>query len=134
MGCYQNREEDMPRKSLALLCEQDLETLTTLEWLRLLKCAASGMRKPYWRVFRSERPKCGAKCRDGHACKAPAVLDTLYNCYVRNGRCRNHGGLSTGPRMTAGKERIAEALRLRGQQRREAQKLQAPGELKQSFV
>ena len=120
----------MPRKSLVSLLEQDPETLTIMEWLRLVRGALVEVREPYWRVFRSERPKCGAKCRDGHACKAPAVLDTLYNCYVRNGRCRNHGGLSTGPRTTAGKERIAEALRLRGQQRREAQKLQAPGELK----
>ena len=33
-------------------------------------------------------PRCGAKTRSGTPCKAPAM---------RNGRCRLHGGKSTGP-------------------------------------
>jgi hypothetical protein len=33
-------------------------------------------------------PRCGAKTRKGTACKAPAM---------KNGRCRLHGGKSTGP-------------------------------------
>lgn len=32
-------------------------------------------------------PKCGAKCRSGEPCKNPAM---------KNGRCRMHGGKSTG--------------------------------------
>ena len=61
---------------------------------------------------RSKRPKCGAKCRDGHACRAPAVWDKQQNC-PRNGRCKLHGGKSTGPRTPEGKARIAEAQRER---------------------
>ena len=38
-------------------------------------------------------PRCGAKTRKGTPCKGPAM---------RNGRCRMHGGASTGPRTRAG--------------------------------
>jgi hypothetical protein len=38
-------------------------------------------------------PKCGAKCRSGIPCK---------NAAMRNGRCRMHGGKSTGPRIKHG--------------------------------
>jgi len=41
--------------------------------------------------------RCGAKTRRKTACMSPAM---------RNGRCRLHGGLSTGPRTQAGIERI----------------------------
>lgn len=34
-------------------------------------------------------PRCGARTRQGVPCKAPAMA---------NGRCRMHGGKSTGPR------------------------------------
>ena len=63
-------------------------------------------------VSRSERdrPRCGARCRDGHACRAPAVWDRNRQ-RPRNGRCRMHGGLSTGPRTQAGRTRCAEAAR-----------------------
>ncbi len=110
--------EEMPRRSLLSLLNQDPDTLTEVEWLRVMRGAMSGVREPYWRVFRKERPECGAKCRDGHACKAPAVLDLTYRCAVRNGRCRNHGGLSTGPRTPGGKDRVAEATGLRLSRRR----------------
>lgn len=39
--------------------------------------------------------RCGARTRAGSPCKQRA----LYDC----GRCRLHGGLSTGPRTPAGK-------------------------------
>jgi hypothetical protein len=40
-------------------------------------------------------PRCGACCkRTGLACRGPAMP---------NGRCRFHGGRSTGPRTAAGK-------------------------------
>jgi len=46
-------------------------------------------------------PRCGAKKRrKDDTCKAPAM---------RNGRCRLHGGLSTGPKTTEGIERIRQA-------------------------
>ena len=38
-------------------------------------------------------PRCGSKTRRGTACQAPAM---------RNGRCRMHGGASTGPRTPEG--------------------------------
>src|SRR5208282_5518725 len=46
-------------------------------------------------------PRCGAKARTtGLACRAPAM---------GNGRCRMHGGKSTGPRTEAGFARLAAA-------------------------
>ena len=36
----------------------------------------------------AQRPRCGAKNRQGTPCQQPAM---------KNGRCRFHGGLSTGP-------------------------------------
>ena len=46
---------------------------------------------------KNRRPKCGAKTRNGGSCQARAVWD-LENDRPRNGRCRLHGGLSSGPR------------------------------------
>jgi hypothetical protein len=40
--------------------------------------------------------RCGAKTRLGAECQCPAMA---------NGRCRMHGGGSTGPRTTAGLQR-----------------------------
>lgn len=37
--------------------------------------------------------RCGAKTRAGHPCRQPGM---------RNGRCRLHGGKSTGPKTTTG--------------------------------
>jgi hypothetical protein len=42
-------------------------------------------------------PRCGAKTRRGTSCQRPAMT---------NGRCRLHGGLSTGPKTPEGVERI----------------------------
>ncbi len=56
------------------------------------------------------RPTCGARCRDGHACEAPAVRCASTGA-ARNGRCRMHGGLSTGPRTVEGRARVAAATR-----------------------
>ncbi|MDN0083747.1 HGGxSTG domain-containing protein [Crenobacter sp. SG2305] len=42
---------------------------------------------------------CGAKTRAGTPCK----LASLYS----NGRCKLHGGLSTGPRTAEGKRKAA---------------------------
>src|SRR5262249_26539934 len=49
--------------------------------------------------------RCGAKTRAGKRCQAPAMP---------NGRCRLHGGLSTGPKTAGGKERIRKALTKHG--------------------
>ena len=49
--------------------------------------------------------KCGAHARStDQPCQAQALA---------NGRCRNHGGLSTGPKTFAGRQAIAKAARQR---------------------
>ena len=48
----------------------------------------------------STAPRCGAKTRRGKECQAPAM---------RNGRCRMHGGSSTGPRTPEGLARSRRA-------------------------
>ena len=70
------------------------------------------------RVRRRDRPRCGAKTRAGRACPVR----------VEHGkaRCRFHGGLSTGPKTEAGRNRIAEAQRLRWLAYRENKLRQAP--------
>jgi hypothetical protein len=45
---------------------------------------------------------CGAKTRKGTACKCKALT---------NGRCKLHGGLSTGPRTIEGKQRALSNLK-----------------------
>jgi len=42
-------------------------------------------------------PQCGARNKRGTPCRCPAM---------KNGRCRLHGGRSTGPRTAAGIEAI----------------------------
>ena len=45
-------------------------------------------------------PRCGARTRRGGSCKGAAM---------RNGRCRMHGGASTGPRTPEGLARSRKA-------------------------
>jgi len=59
---------------------------------------------------RKDRPECGARCRDGHACWARVTLDS--NGRARS-RCKMHGGCSTGPRTPEGRAKIAESNRRR---------------------
>ncbi len=48
---------------------------------------------------------CGAYARStGESCRAKALT---------NGRCKNHGGLSTGPKTPEGRQAIAQATRQR---------------------
>ena len=58
--------------------------------------------------------RCGARARSrgGQPCLAPPVLDPETGL-PRNGRCKLHGGRSTGPRTAEGRQRIAEAQRRR---------------------
>ena len=55
-----------------------------------------------WR-FGPYRPgqRCGAKTRQGTACQRPANK--------KNGRCRLHGGASTGAKTSEGLKRISQA-------------------------
>ena len=52
-----------------------------------------------------QKVKCGAYARStGNPCKAKALT---------NGRCKNHGGMSTGPKTPKGRQAIALATRKR---------------------
>ena len=53
--------------------------------------------------------RCEAKTRRGVPCQCPAMS---------NGRCRLHGGKSTGPKTTEGIERIRRAVTKHGRTRR----------------
>jgi hypothetical protein len=50
---------------------------------------------------KKDKVRCGAKTRTGAPCRRPAMSG--------KSRCRNHGGLSTGPVTLAGKMRAAMA-------------------------
>jgi hypothetical protein len=56
--------------------------------------------------------RCHAKTRSGAPCEAPAM---------KNGRCRMHGGKSTGPRTREGIEKIRAAHLKHGEYTKEAQ-------------
>lgn len=68
-----------------------------------------------WGHLKSSRSKCGAKTRKGTPCQAPALN--------RNGRCKLHGGLSTGPRTPEGRARSSEGSRRWHARRRRAGRL-----------
>lgn len=65
----------------------------------------------------AKQVRCGAKTRAGHPCKRKGLGN--------NGRCPNHGGLSTGPKTKAGRRRIALAQRERWKRWREERAHQA---------
>ena|SRR6516162_8341781 len=65
-------------------------------------------RLPDWRVtlpLARRAPRCRARTRTGGSCQQPAMS---------NGRCRMHGGASTGPRTPEGLQRIVEARTTHG--------------------
>jgi hypothetical protein len=64
-----------------------------------------------------DAPRCGAHARTtGKACKSPAMP---------NGRCRMHGGRSTGARTESGKERARMANYKHGERSAETRALTA---------
>src|SRR5262249_35466798 len=64
-----------------------------------------GLSRTGLRLKRKFRPRCCAKPRAG----APGIMRVVR----AQGRCRFHGGLSTGPKAVEGRARIAEAQRQR---------------------
>ena len=48
------------------------------------------------------RGTCGAKTRKGTPCQAPPVWNMMTNS-TKNGRCKLHGGLSTGAKTEVGR-------------------------------
>jgi hypothetical protein len=76
-------------------------------------------RVPDWRVtlpLAQATPRCGARTRTGMPCRAPAMA-----C----GKCRMHGGASTGPRTSKGLERIREARTTHGRRTAEMDRMRA---------
>lgn len=67
---------------------------------------------------RNERGICSAKTRKGTPCQAPPIWDKEED-KPRNGRCKLHGGLSTGPKTKSGKN----AIRLSNHRRKKTQEL-----------
>ena len=61
------------------------------------------------------RSKCAAKTRSEDPCK---------NWIMKNGRCRLHGGKSTGPKTAEGRERIRRAKWKHGRRSAEAREVQ----------
>jgi hypothetical protein len=62
---------------------------------------------------RSAWPRCGAKTRAGGRCQQMPERNPKLPELPRNGRCRFHGGLSTGPRTLEGRRRVGDAARAR---------------------
>lgn len=65
---------------------------------------------------RKRRGTCDAKTRKGTLCQAPPVWDKDKD-KARNGRCKLHGGLSTGAQTEKGREAIRESNRRRAKAR-----------------
>jgi hypothetical protein len=82
-------------------------------------------RVPDWRTslpLARSALRCGARTRSGNACRGPGMA---------NGKCRLHGGASTGPRTAEGIERIRRARTIHGRYSAEATELRRIfGELK----
>src|SRR5215203_6854050 len=68
----------------------------------------SGEIRLWWSRNKRERPRCGARCRDGSPCEASPVWHRRLDRAV-NSRCQMHGGLSTGPKTEEDRRRIAES-------------------------
>jgi hypothetical protein len=62
------------------------------------------------------KPRCGAKTRRGTPCQASAIWSTSSKRFTR---CKNHGGMSTGPRTPEGIERIRRAVTKHGESPRQ---------------
>lgn len=59
------------------------------------------------RLIKKYGLRCGAMTRKGTPCKRQPISLT-----TGNGKCRNHGGLSTGPKTAAGRARALANLKL----------------------
>jgi hypothetical protein len=120
-----------PKRLLRLLTQGvDLYTLPQQQQFEAFRTMARLLTQPPGSTPKRLRPRCGARCRNGRRCQAPVVRDADMNA-PRNGRCRLHGGRSTGPRTPEGRRRIGEAARQRAHARRLAQ---APAEAQASAL
>jgi hypothetical protein len=76
---------------------------------KIARKKANHYTKPAKQMPKSLRPLCGARTRAGGRCRATPVWDKVNN-QPKNGRCRMHGGLSTGPKTNAGKRKALACL------------------------
>lgn len=95
------------------LIKEYMEEYGHLSWdkrpqARWQKCSAHKYRKGKDPSTGIPIPLCGAKCRDGNSCRAKAACNKLLGEPI-NGRCRMHGGLSTGAKTEEGRNRCSEA-------------------------
>ena len=72
-------------------------------------------------------PRCGAKTRQGNPCRRAAELNPWTG---KRSRCRLHGGLSSGPRTSEGKARIAAAAFRHGRYTSSAKRFRADLQVK----
>lgn len=93
------------------------EALAVLRALDALAAVVARVPLTVCRAPRARRPRCGARCRDGHPCEAAVVVQRTDEGVRYAARCRMHGGLSTGPRTPEGRRRALDAL-ARGRARR----------------
>lgn len=59
-------------------------------------------------ISKRERPRCGARCRDGHSCRAKIALNPHTG--KPSTRCRMHGGWSSGPKSPQGLHKVRQNL------------------------
>src|SRR5271166_2044095 len=66
------------------------------------------------RIRRRQRQRCGARVKNllkGRAHRVAILRDPFCNAWaMENGRCRVHGGASTGPKSPEGKARVVAAM------------------------
>lgn len=80
------------------------------EKMSITKCIAElGFRTRFGKDWPGQR--CLAKTRRGTLCQSPA--------FKHNGRCRLHGGASTGAKTSAGLQRISDANLKHGRYKKE---------------
>jgi hypothetical protein len=95
---------------------------------RLLATRSAKPSPQPWTTCKADRPRCGAKTRRGHPCRAPAVWDYEDDRPV-NGRCRMHGGLSTGAKTAAG--RLRQLANLKQNRGKREELLELAGQLQE---
>jgi hypothetical protein len=85
-------------------CQKFIDVLLSMA-LRAIAMRAIGLAGDGSPLKRKDRPRCGARNRQGSPCAGRVEPG--------KGRCRFHRGLSTGPGTAEGRARIAAAQRLR---------------------
>lgn len=73
---------------------------------------------------KQHRARCGARTRRGTSCRARVVIRE-NGTHAR--RCRNHGGLSRGPKTLAGRMAIRASNQRRGKAARQAARMEVGG-------